>query len=278
MYLVTGASGQLGSELKNMLKNNGVYLDKSDLDITDYDLVNRFFVKNKNIVAIINCAAYTAVDRAETDVELATKVNVEGAKNLAKTGLPVVQISTDYVFDGNKSTPYIESDATNPKSVYGKTKLMGEKEVLENAKTAVVIRTSWLYSKYGKNFLKTMIKLGSEKEKLDVVFDQVGTPTYAADLAKVILDLLPQIKNGTKEIYHFSNEGVCSWYDFAKEIMNLEGLKCEVRPIESKDYQTIAARPSFSVLNKNKIKQTFCVKINHWRESLEKCLKDMANA
>lgn len=273
MYLVAGANGQLGSELKDILKEKGIYVDKEELDITNDDSVSVFFKKNKNIKVIINCAAYTAVDKAENDLELATKINVEGPKNLAKTGLPIVQISTDYVFDGNKNTPYNEEDIANPKSIYGQTKLDGEKEVLKNAKTAVIIRTAWLYSTYGNNFVKTMIRLGKEKEFLNVVFDQVGTPTYAADLAQAIVDILPQIKDGTKEIYHFSNEGVCSWYDFSTEIMKANDLKCKVHPIESKDYPTAAKRPSFSVLNKNKIKKTFNIKINHWRDSLNNCLK-----
>lgn len=273
MYLVVGANGQLGNELKDILKEKGIYVDRDELDITDSNSINNFFKSNKNISAIINCAAYTAVDKAENDLELATKINVEGPKNLAKIGLPIVQISTDYVFDGNKNTPYTEDDKTNPKSVYGKTKLAGEEEVLKNAKTAVVIRTAWLYSSYGNNFVKTMIRLGKEKESLNVVFDQVGTPTYAADLAQAIVNILPQIKDGTKEIYHFSNEGVCSWYDFATEIMKANDLKCKVYPIESKDYPTAAARPSFSVLNKDKIKKTFNIKINHWRDSLNNCLE-----
>ncbi len=273
MYLVVGANGQLGSELKDILKEKGIYVDRDELDITDSNSINNFFKSNKNISAIINCAAYTAVDKAENDLELATKINVEGPKNLAKIGLPIVQISTDYVFDGNKNTPYTEDDKTNPKSVYGKTKLAGEEEVLKNAKTAVVIRTAWLYSNYGNNFVKTMIRLGKEKESLNVVFDQVGTPTYAADLAQVIVNILPRIKDGTKEIYHFSNEGVCSWYDFATEIMKANDLKCKVYPIESKDYPTAAARPSFSVLNKDKIKKTFNIKINHWRDGLNNCLE-----
>ena len=275
MYLVVGANGQLGSELKDILKEKGMYVDKDELDITNSDAVVNFFNKNKNINAIINCAAYTAVDKAENDIELATKINVEGPINLAKVGLPIVQISTDYVFNGEKNTPYIENDKTNPKSVYGKTKLAGEEEVLKNAKTTVIIRTAWLYSSYGNNFVKTMIRLGKEKESLNVVFDQVGTPTYAKDLAQAIVDILPQIKEGTKEIYHFSNEGVCSWYDFSVEIMKANNLKCKVYPIESKDYPTPAKRPSFSVLNKEKIKKTFNIKINHWRDSLNNCLKNM---
>lgn len=269
MYLVVGANGQLGSELKNILGDKGIYPSREELDIVDSLTVKKFFEKNKNIKVIINCAAYTSVDKAETDVENATKVNVDGVKNLALVGLPIIHVSTDYVFDGFKNTPYVESDITNPLSVYGKTKLAGEKEALNNGKTVIVIRTSWLYSSFGNNFVKTMIRLGKERESLNVVFDQVGTPTYARDLAEAIVDIIPQIKPNCKEIYHFSNEGVCSWYDFANEIMKQSGLKCKVNPIESKDYPTVARRPAFSVLNKAKIKKDFNIKINHWTESLK---------
>lgn len=272
MFLVVGANGQLGNELKLLLKDKACYVDREELDITDKKAVEEFFVKNK-FEAIINCAAYTAVDRAESDVELATKINVDGPRNLAKSGLPMVHISTDYVFDGNNFRPYVESDEPKPTSVYGVTKLAGEKAVLETATTAVIIRTAWLYSTFGNNFVKTMQKLGSERENLNVVFDQVGTPTYARDLAKAIIAILPQMMNGKKEIYHFSNEGVCSWYDFANEIMKKLNLTCKVSPIEGKDYPTPAKRPFYSVLNKGKIKRDFGIGINHWAESLDECIK-----
>ena len=276
MFLVVGANGQLGNELRLLLKDRAEYVDKDELDITDKAAVFSF-VKQEKYEAIINCAAYTAVDKAEDEPQLVAKINVDGPKNLALTKVPLVHVSTDYVFDGHKCTPYIESDTTNPKSVYGSTKLLGEKAVFEAADTAVVIRTAWLYSEFGNNFVKTMRRLGAEKESLNVVFDQVGTPTYAKDLAQAIVDILPQIKKGTKEVYHFSNDGVCSWYDFAVEIMEQSGLKCEVNPIESSQYPTKATRPFYSVLNKAKIKSKFGIKNRHWRQALIECIKNMEN-
>lgn len=275
MFLVVGANGQLGNELRLLLQEQALYVDKDELDITDQQAVQNFFAAN-NIKAIINCAAYTAVDKAENDVELATQINVEGPKNLALTGVPLIHISTDYVFDGKSYRPYIETDKPNPTSVYGVTKLAGEQAVLEHAKTAIIIRTAWLYSTFGNNFVKTMQRLGSERSELKVVFDQIGSPTYARDLAIAIVAILPQIKANSKEIYHFSNEGVCSWYDFATEIMRLSALDCKVLPIEGKDYPTPAARPFYSVLNKSKIKQDFDISINHWQESLQTCLKNLS--
>ena len=275
MYLVVGANGQLGSSLRCILKEKACYVDKDELDITDSSAVNEFFSNNK-FDAIINCAAYTAVDKAENDADLARLINVDGPKNLAKTGCCLVHVSTDYVFDGTSCKPYVETDMTSPNSVYGETKLLGEQAVIEFASSAVIIRTSWLYSNFGANFVKTMQRLGAEKESLNVVFDQVGTPTYAKDLAQVIVDILPKIKNGTKEVYHFSNEGVCSWYDFAKEVMEQSNLDCKVYPIESVEYPTPAKRPHYSVLNKSKIKKDFGIKINHWKESLKECLKNQS--
>ena len=272
MYLVVGANGQLGNCIRLFLKDTAIYTDKEELDITDENAVKEF-VKNNNFKCIINCSAYTAVDKAENDIELATKINVDGVRNLAKTNIPLIHISTDYVFNGKNNVPYIETDKTNPMSVYGKTKLEGEKEVLKYSKSAIIIRTAWLYSQFGNNFLKTMLRLGKEKESLNVVFDQVGTPTYAIDLAEVIFKILQSGKyENMKEIYHFSNEGVCSWYDFAVEIMKEANLTCRVKPIESKDYQTLAVRPSFSVLNKGKIKKDFDVEIRHWRKAMIECL------
>lgn len=275
MYLVVGANGQLGNCIKLFLKDNVIYTDKDELDITNEDTVNEF-IKNNNFKCIINCSAYTAVDRAENDIELATKINVDGVKNLAKTNVPLIHISTDYVFDGNNNIPYVETDKTSPISVYGKTKLDGEKEVLKYSKSAIIIRTAWLYSQFGNNFLKTMLRLGKEKESLSVVFDQIGTPTYAVDLAEVIFKILQSGKyENMKDIYHFSNEGVCSWYDFAVEIMKEAKLNCDVKPIESKNYPTVAVRPSFSVLNKGKIKMDFGIEIRHWRESMVMCLENI---
>ena len=272
MFLVTGCRGQLGTALQTLLKDKAVYIDRDELDLTNEEAVKKYFSEN-SFERIINCAAYTAVDRAEDDVENARKVNALAPLYLAKYGKNIIHISTDYVFDGTNHKPYTEEDETNPVSVYGKTKLGGEINVLNYAESAIVIRTAWLYSPHGGNFVKTMRKLGEQKESLNVVFDQVGTPTNAYDLAEAIVAALPQIKNNEKGIYHFTDEGVCSWYDFATEIMAQSKLSCRVYPIESKDYPTPAARPHYSVLNKAKIKQRFNITIPHWKEGLEKCLK-----
>lgn len=272
MFLVTGCNGQLGTALAVLLKDKAIYIDRDDLDLTNEEAVREYF-SDKDFEFVINCAAYTAVDKAESDVEVAEMVNAKAPLYLAKYGKRVVHISTDYVFDGKGYKPYSEDDNTNPLSVYGKTKREGEKNVLEYADTAIVIRTAWLYSPHGGNFVKTMRKLGSERDSLNVIFDQVGSPTNAYDLAEAIVMALPYIKNGEKEIYHYTNEGVCSWYDFALEIMEQSNLKCKVNPIESKDYPTPAPRPHYSVLNKGKIKQRFGISIPHWREGLRKCLK-----
>jgi dTDP-4-dehydrorhamnose reductase len=271
--LITGAKGQLGLELTKLLPN-AILTDVNELDITNLDAV-KTFVQENHIDTIINCAAYTAVDKAEDDIELATKINVLGPENLAKSGAKVIHISTDYVFDGLGHKPYEPTDNTKPISVYGKTKRAGELAVLDNADTAIVIRTAWLYSTYGNNFVKTMRRLGSERETLNVVADQIGTPTYAADLAKAITDILPQIKTGQKSVYHFTNEGVCSWYDFARKIMELSGLNCTVQPIPSSAYPTKATRPFYSVLSKESIKTDFGIKIAHWEDGLKRCLKEM---
>ena len=270
MLLITGGNGQLGTELKALLLQ-ALYVDVAELDITDFDAV-RSFVRDNNVDTIVNCAAYTAVDKAEDEPDKCRMVNVDGVRNLGRTGAKVIHISTDYVFDGRGCKPYAETDKTEPVSVYGKTKRDGEKALIENAETCAIVRTAWLYSPFGANFVKTMRRLGAEKEKISVVADQVGSPTCAADLAAAIVALLPQIKDGSKEIYHYSNEGVCSWYDFAREIMKQSGLKCLVEPIESAQYPTKAARPFYSVLNKSKIK-SLGIKVPHWQESLEKCLK-----
>ena len=275
MFLVTGSNGQLGNALRRLLGSRAVYADRDELDITDAAAVNAF-TGNGKFEAIINCAAYTAVDKAESEEALAAKINVDGPANLAATGIPLIHISTDYVFDGTSCRPYTEADRANPQSAYGRTKLAGERAVLEKASAAVIIRTAWLYSEDGNNFVKTMRRLGAEKPELRVVFDQIGTPTYAADLAAAIVEVLPRLYPGVKEVYHFSNEGVCSWYDFACEIMELSGLRCKVVPIESKDYPSPAARPLYSVLNKAKIKRDFGLTINHWKESLHKCLQNLS--
>ena len=271
MLLVTGSKGQLGSELPELLRN-AIFTDVADLDITDAKAVNSF-VEIHNIDTIINCAAYTAVDKAEEEIEQAELINVIGPRNLAKTGAKIVHISTDYVFDGTNHRPYTESELPNPISVYGKTKLLGEQEILQYAECAVIIRTAWLYSAYGNNFVKTMRKLGASKTELSVVADQVGTPTYAADLAQAIVQILPQLTADKSGIYHFTNEGVCSWYDFAQEIMDMSGIACQVLPIAAKAYPTKAARPYYSVLDKTKIKEAFNLQIPYWKDGLKRCLK-----
>jgi len=272
MFLVTGCNGQLGTALQSLLKDKAAYIDRDELDLTDEIAVKAYFEKH-SFDFIINCAAYTAVDKAEGDIETAHKVNALAPLYLAKYGKNIIHISTDYVFDGTNHRPYTEEDTPNPLSVYGKTKRDGELNVLNNAATAIIIRTAWLYSPHGSNFVKTMRKLGAERETLNVVFDQTGTPTNAYDLAEAIVAILPQIKKDEKEIYHFTDEGVCSWYDFAYEIMKQSKLSCKVFPIESKDYPTPAPRPNYSVLNKNKIKKRFNINIPHWTGGLEKCLK-----
>ncbi len=276
MLLITGGNGQLGTELSKRLPN-AIRTDVDDLDITRESLVADF-VKKYNIDTIVNCAAYTAVDKAEDNIELATKINVDGPANLAKTGAKIVHISTDYVFDGTAHKPYSPDstkDEINPISVYGKTKFAGEVKVLRYAINSVIIRTAWLYSPYGNNFVKTMRKLGSEKESINVVADQIGTPTYAGDLADAIVKILPQINLKNRGIYHFTNMGVCSWYDFAHEIMDLSGLQCRVNPIKTTEYPTRAKRPYYSVLDKSDIINTFGVEIPHWKDSLKKCILEL---
>ena len=269
--LVIGCNGQLGNEIR-LLLSDAVFADAETLDITDETAVNKF-VKEHNIETIVNCAAYTAVDKAEDDAELAKNVNELGPKNLAKTGCKIIHISTDYVFDGSNCKPYTPDDETNPVSVYGKTKLAGEKAVEEFADKYVIIRTAWLYSSFGNNFVKTMRRLGEERETLNVVCDQTGTPTYAKDLAEAIVKIIPKLNKENSGVYHFSNEGTCSWYDFAVEIMSLSNLNCKVSPILSVDYPTKATRPFYSVLDKSKLKKTFNITIPHWKESLVSCLK-----
>lgn len=269
--LVTGCDGQLGNELKLLLPE-AIFTDVNTLDITDKTAVDNF-VRNNNVKVIVNCAAYTAVDKAEDDAELAKKINETGPENLAKTGCKIIHISTDYVFNGSNCKPYTPDDETAPISVYGKTKLAGEIAVKKEAKEYAIIRTAWLYSSYGNNFVKTMRRLGAEKETLNVVCDQTGTPTYAKDLAEAIVKIIPQLNETNSGIYHFSNEGTCSWYDFATEIMELSNLSCKVYPILSVEYPTKATRPFYSVLDKSKLKKTFNISIPHWKESLKKCLK-----
>ena len=271
-YLVVGSNGQLGSELKARLSSEADYKDHSCLDITDENTVANFFKENSYDI-VINCAAYTAVDKAEEDEEAADRVNRVGPALLARYGRNIIHISTDYVFDGAAHTPYRETDPTNPQSIYGSTKLAGEKAVFQEAHSATIIRTSWLYSAHGNNFLKTMRRLGTERKSLGVIFDQIGTPTYAGDLADAIISILPQIKHENKEIYHFSNEGVSSWYDFAVAIMDLSDINCKIDPLETKQYVTRATRPPYSVLNKSKIKNDFGISIPHWMDGLRRCIR-----
>ena len=286
--LITGSNGQLGSEIKDLAANypnfSFFFLDLPALDICNSNQLDIFF-KDKNINAVINCAAYTAVDKAEHDVDIAKKVNSEGVLNLVKAVRKVqgklIHISTDYVFNGNYFLPYQELDEVNPIGVYGITKRAGELAVINSDIDGIVIRTSWLYSAYGNNFVKTMLRLGNEKEELGVIFDQVGTPTNASDLAKACLDIFAIQKESkislNGNLYHYSNEGVASWYDFAISIMELGGENCEVKPIQTKDYPTLAKRPHYSVLNKSKIKTDFKIEIPYWRDSLKNCIKKIRN-
>ncbi len=278
--LVTGSNGQLGSEIKDIsvdYKYNFFFTDRTTLDISNEEDV-RNYIKINKIDTIINCAAYTAVDKAESDELNADKINHIAVKKLAKISkeqnIKLVHISTDYVFDGKNYKPYLETDETCPNGIYGKTKLDGEKAMMSiNPLNSIIIRTSWVYSSFGANFVKTMLRLGRQKDELGVIFDQVGTPTYARDLAKTILDILPKITNEKVEIYNYSNEGVLSWYDFAKEIMRMAKLDCKVDPIESSAYPTPATRPHFSLMNKSKIKDEFDITIPYWKDSLDRCLK-----
>lgn len=279
--LVTGAHGQLGSELNflsSLLENNTfVFVSHADLDITNEDDVASFFSQH-HFSAVINCAAYTAVDKAETEKELAFSVNVEGAGVLAKAAAACnarfIHFSTDFVFDGAASFPYTETGVTNPISVYGASKLAGEEKVMASNTKAIIIRTSWVYSSFGNNFVKTVIRLCKEREQLTIIYDQVGTPTYARDLAAFVLELV-NAEHWKPGIYNYSNEGVASWYDFAIAIRDLAGLKAKILPIETAQYPTPAARPKYSVLNKRKLKETFGVEIPYWRDSLEKCITQL---
>ena len=278
--LVTGANGQLGNELKNVLEAQmpGVttYVDIQDLDLTDADAV-KAFMQRGHFTHVVNCAAYTAVDRAEEESGLCAAVNIDAVSNLARhaeeLGYRIIHISTDYVFDGTAHTPYSESAKVNPCSQYGATKRKGETALLALAPESIIIRTAWLYSPYGKNFVKTMLRLGQEKPEISVVADQIGTPTYAADLAAAIVTIL-QAPQWVEGIFHFTDEGVASWYDFTVAIHRIAGVKgCKVRPIPTSDYPTPAARPSYSVLDKSRIKATYGIEIPHWEESLARCIE-----
>jgi len=280
--LVTGGNGQLGSEIRlisaNYPNENFLFTDVSSLDITNHDSVKKFIEKNK-INVIINCAAYTSVDQAEKEPELANAINNKAVENIAQlahdNNIKLIHISTDYVFDGVNHKPYVETDNTNPNSVYGQTKLEGELSMkLINPANSIIIRTSWVYSKFGNNFVKTMLSLAENKEEISVVVDQIGSPTNAADLAESILSILPQIDNNSVETYHYSNEGVSSWYDFAIAIFDIEGITIKVNSIDSSKFSTLATRPFYSVLNKNKIKDFDNLITISWKKSLIKFLKD----
>ena len=281
--LITGCNGQLGNEMQLLEKENPQHTyfntDVAELDITDQQAIETFVNENQ-IDGIVNCAAYTAVDKAEDNEDLCTLLNAEAPAYLAaaigKRGGWMIQISTDYVFDGTQHTPYTEDADTCPNSVYGKTKLVGELNVQKFCAQAMIIRTAWLYSTFGNNFVKTMIRLGKEKPELGVIFDQIGTPTYARDLAVAIFAAINQgIVPG---IYHFSNEGVISWYDFTKAIHRIAGITtCHVRPLHTAEYPTPANRPHYSVLDKTKIKQTYGIEVPYWEESLEECIEQLCN-
>lgn len=279
--LITGANGQLGNEMRIVSQEQSTlvfhFTDVAELDICDIDAVERW-VTEHNIHCIVNCAAYTNVNKAEEDVELCDKLNHLAPANLAavaaRHGIGLIHVSTDYVFNGKQHTPYREDDTPCPNSVYGSTKLAGEEAIMRLCPTAVIIRTAWLYSTFGNNFVKTMLRLGSERSEMGVVFDQIGTPTYARDLARAILHILHEgIVSG---IYHYSNEGVCSWYDFAKAIFDLGGIStCTLKPLHTEEYPTPAARPHFSVLDKSKIKRVYGVEVPYWVDSLRDCMAQL---
>ena len=286
--LITGANGQLGCELQslvekdehNLLDSNFYFTDRDSLDITNKNALEKFIQTNE-IDTVINCAAYTAVDKAEAEEALAYSVNRDAVRILADLSLEkriqLIHISTDYVYDSNKNTPFNEEDETNPQSVYGKSKLAGEDEIRRiNPLNAVIIRTSWVYSSFGSNFVHTMLKLGNSRKELSVVCDQMGTPTYAKDLAKTILNIVNvESEASTVTTYNYSNEGSCSWYDFAHAIFELTNIRCQVNPISTEEYPTPAKRPYYSVLDKTKIKKTFNIYIPYWRDSLKECLDVM---
>lgn len=283
--LVTGLNGQLGKEISLLIPEfnefDFTFVDRTSLNLSNIEAIETYFTNNQFDV-IINTAAYTAVDRAEEDRVAAKFVNAAAVKKLAEIAkeskAQLIHISTDYVFDGENYRPYIETDHTNPKGAYGKSKLEGELEMLSiDPSDSVIIRTSWLYSSFGTNFVKTMLRLGKERRELGIVFDQVGTPTYAKDLASMILNGIRDSKFDSQycKVYHYSNEGVCSWYDFAKAIFELSQTSCSVNAIETKDYPTPAKRPYYSVLNKAKIKSELGISIPYWKDSLRECLKEI---
>ncbi|MDE6282620.1 MAG: dTDP-4-dehydrorhamnose reductase [Muribaculaceae bacterium] len=282
--LVTGANGQLGNAMRNATvdsSNNYIFTDVAELDITDANAVAEA-VKANDINVIVNCAAYTNVEKAEDDAAFAEKLNAEAVRNLAEAikgnDGTLIHISTDYVFGGNQgNTPRNENEPVNPTGIYGLTKLHGEQAIADSGVKALILRTAWLYSEYGKNFVKTMLDLTSTKPALKVVFDQAGTPTYAQDLADCIVDIIDNVKfPGNEGIYHFSNEGVCSWYDFTKMIAEIAGnTGCNIQPCHTDEFPSKVVRPSYSVLDKSKIKSTFDITIPYWTDSLKKCINNL---
>jgi len=282
--LITGKNGQLGQELQELTScykdHHFLFMGKEDLDLTSATEL-KHACTSRQIDYIINCAAYTKVDLAESEKDAAQAINHKAVQEMGvvarENGIRVIHLSTDYVFSGNHYKPYSEEDSPNPISQYGLSKWEGEKALQETRCEHIIIRTSWLYSPFRSNFLKTMLQLGHEKPELKVVFDQIGTPTYAKDLAAAILDIISGCESGKLNfatgIYHYSNEGACSWYDFAREIQDLANTDCNIIPIEEKDFPTIAPRPYFSVLNKSKIKHIFEIEIPYWKDSLNNCLK-----
>jgi dTDP-4-dehydrorhamnose reductase len=280
--LVTGSNGQLGNELRKLQSAspdyNFVFTDIAELDITNPVAIEAL-MKTENIAAIINCAAYTAVDKAETDSATAYRINANAPGYLAaaafKFNALLVHISTDYVFSGEGFRPYTENQPCDPRSIYGTSKLKGEMAVINSGCRHIIIRTSWLYSAFGNNFIKTVRKYGRERGHLNMIYDQIGTPTHAADLAQTIMAIIPQCNDPKSNLNHYSNEGVCSWYDFAIEILDQSGIPCTVSPINTEEYPLPATRPFYSVLNKAKIKKDFNITIPHWKESLIRCLKEL---
>jgi len=281
--LITGSNGQLGSEFRSLENKYRDYqftfTDIEELDLTDFKAVHLFLKENK-FDYCVNCAGYTAVDKAEDEPDKAFLLNAIAVENLAKecavNKIRLIHISTDYVFDGNSTRPYREDDPLSPESVYGFSKLKGEEAVLKYSSNAIIIRTAWLCSRYGKNFVKTILNLGSEKNELSVVDDQIGSPTFTHDLAFAILQITSSLKNrNTNEIYHYSSEGIISWFIFAKAIIEIAGLTCEIKPVNTNEYPTKAKRPVYSVLDKGKIENDFGLEIQDWKSSLSKLIQDL---
>jgi dTDP-4-dehydrorhamnose reductase len=283
--LVTGSGGQLGSAIKKLASNQNqhefTFVDVAEMDMSSENSIRNYFV-NKRFNIIVNCAAYTAVDQAEEDVRVAYLINAEAVAQLAKIchehNTRLIHISTDYVFDGMGNTPLNENSSTNPLSVYGKSKLEGEQQIAAHLSDAYIIRTSWLYSAVGKNFVKTISQLARQRATLNVIYDQIGTPTYASDLASAIVTIIANIAkhhNDRPGVYHYSNEGAISWYDFACAIVDFYKLSCKITPVKTEEYKTRATRPAFSLLDKHKIKNTLGIEIPYWHTSLRRCLAEL---